>query len=74
MSSYDLTPEPAPTAKPWFKSKMIWVNGITLMAGVVGYVAGHTLIADNAALIAGLIAFQGLLNTVLRFVTWEKIG
>jgi hypothetical protein len=77
MADYDFMVAPEATqteAKPWWKSKMIWVNGITLIAGVVGYLAGHELIADNATLLAGLVAIQGLLNTILRFTTWQKIG
>lgn len=74
MAEYNLTPKTDVPAKPFWQSKLIWVNGLTLVAGIVGYVAGHDLIADNATLIAGLIAFQGLVNTVLRFTTWKKIG
>lgn len=77
MAEYNFVPEATKAkaaSKPWYKSKMIWVNGVTLVAGVVGYLAGHELIADNATLLAGLVAFQGLLNTVLRFTTWQRIG
>jgi len=75
MADYDLAPVATETeVKPFWKSKTIWVNGLTLLAGIIGYVAGHDLIADNATLIAALVAAQGLVNTVLRFATWTKIG
>jgi hypothetical protein len=74
MTDYDLAPKADVPTKPFWQSKIIWVNGLTLVAGIIGYVAGHDLIADNATLIAGLVALQGLVNTVLRFATWKKIG
>jgi len=74
MADYDMTPKAEPEKKSWLKSKVIWVNGLTLVAGIVGYLAGHDLIANNTAFVAGLIAFQGLVNTGLRFVTYTKIG
>ena len=74
MADYDLAPKAEPETKSWLKSKIIWVNALTLIAGIIGYVAGHDLIANNTALVAGLIALQGLVNTGLRFVTYTKIG
>jgi hypothetical protein len=75
MSLYNFgNPKAEVESKPFYKSKTIWVNALTLLAGTVGFWAGHELIANNTALIAGLVAFQGLVNTVLRFVSWKKIG
>lgn len=74
MADYDLAPKAEPETKSWMKSKLVWINGLTLIAGIVGYVAGHDLIANNTALVAGLVALQGLVNTGLRFVTYTKIG
>jgi len=78
MAAYDLTPQAEAEAevpeKSWFQSKIIWVNGLTLVAGIIGYLAGHDLIANNTALVAGLVAIQGLVNTGLRFVTYTKIS
>jgi len=56
--------------KTAWTSKMIWVNSITLVAGVIGFIAGHELIADNTALVSLLIAAQGAVNVVLRFLTY----
>lgn len=59
--------------KKWWKSKMVWVNLVTVMAGVVGYVAGHEVIQDHTAWIAMLVAMQGGLNVALRFITGTTI-
>jgi len=74
MADYDLAPKAEPETKKFWKSKVLWVNGLTLIAGVVGYIAGHDLIANHTAIVAGLVALQGLVNTALRFVTYTKIG
>lgn len=60
--------------KKWFQSKTFWVNALTVIAGTIGYIAGHELIADNASFVALLVAVQGAVNVVLRFVTWQPIG
>lgn len=59
--------------KKWWKSKTVWVNVVALLAGVMGYVAGQELIQDNTQLIAGLVAMQGGLNVVLRFISGTPI-
>jgi 3-oxoacyl-ACP reductase-like protein len=61
-------------AKRWWASKTFWVNAATLVAGVIGYIAGHELIADNASLVALLVAMQGAVNVFLRFISWQPIG
>lgn len=60
--------------KKWYQSKMVWVNMLTLAVGVVGYVAGHDLIQDNATIVAVLIVVQGAVNVALRFVTGKAIA
>lgn len=59
--------------KSLYSSKTIWANLLTLVAGVVGYVVGQEFIQDNASLMAILIAIQGAVNIVLRFVTTVPI-
>jgi len=59
--------------KKWYASKTVWVNALTVLVGVVGYMAGQEIIQDNATLLAGLVAVQGALNVALRFVTWRPI-
>lgn len=60
--------------KKWYESKTVWVNVLTLVAGMVGYLAGHDLIADHASAVAVLVAIQGGVNVALRFVTAKPIG
>ena len=59
--------------KSMWKSRTIWVNGLVLCAGIVGYLVGDDLIKDNEGLLALLVAVQGAVNVILRFVTTEPI-
>jgi 3-oxoacyl-ACP reductase-like protein len=59
--------------KSLWKSKTFWVNLVTVAAGVIGYLAGHDVIADNASLVALLVAVQGGVNVVLRLLTWQPV-
>jgi energy-converting hydrogenase Eha subunit A len=59
--------------KSWVTSKMFWVNMLTLGVGVIGYVAGHDVIAEYPAVMAAMVAVQGAVNVALRFVTWQPI-
>jgi len=59
--------------KSFWKSKTIWLNALTLAVGVIGYLSSHELIADNAAIVAALVAVQGGLNVILRFFTWQPL-
>lgn len=55
--------------KPWYLSKTIWLNAITLLVGVLGYLIGHETVQDYPALVSVFVAVQGGLNVLLRFVT-----
>ena len=59
--------------KKKIQSKTLWINGLMLCAGVLGYLVGDELIKDNATLLALLIAIQGGVNVILRFVTTKPI-
>jgi 3-oxoacyl-ACP reductase-like protein len=59
--------------KKWWASKTVWVNMLTLCAGVVGYVAGHDVIAEYPSIMAAMVAVQGAVNVALRFVTWQPV-
>jgi 3-oxoacyl-ACP reductase-like protein len=60
--------------KAWYTSKTVWVNSLTLFAGVIGYVAGQEIIGNNAELVAMLVALQGGVNVILRFFTVKQIS
>jgi len=59
--------------KKAIQSRTIWINTATLAVGVIGYLLGQDLIADNASVVAILIAAQGALNVAVRFVTNQAI-
>ncbi len=54
-------------------SKTLWVNGLMLVAGCLGYLVGQEFIQDQGSLLALLIAIQGGVNVVLRFWTTKAI-
>ena len=56
------------------KSRMMWVNGATLLVGVLALVANNDLIADYPEMVAALVAFQGGLNMLLRLLTTKAIS
>ncbi len=59
--------------KKWYLSKIVWVNALTLVVGVVGYLTGSDVIAQYPAILAALVAVQGAVNVALRFVTWQPL-
>jgi len=59
--------------KQWYLSRTIWVNALTLVTGTIGYLAAHELVADNSSLVAAMVALQGGVNIVLRFLTDKAI-
>jgi hypothetical protein len=58
------------------KSKTIVANTLVVLAGTLGYLAGHEVIAAHPDWVAGLVAVAGVVNVVLRLVTtvpvWSK--
>lgn len=59
--------------KSIFASKLVWVNALSLAAGIVGLVAASDLIAENPSLVAGFVAAQSAINVVLRLFTTQPI-
>lgn len=51
------------------KSKTVIVNVLMVAAGVIGYLAGHDVIAANPELAAALVTISGVINVALRLVT-----
>lgn len=51
------------------KSKTVIVNTLTVAVGVLGYLAGHDVIAQNPEIVAALISVVGVVNVLLRIVT-----
>ena len=58
--------------KKWYKSKTVWVNGLTAALGFITYVLGTNLLpVEVTAVVAGLVV--PVVNVVLRFLTKEEI-
>lgn len=55
------------------KSKTIWANVAVIAVGVLGYLQGHELIAENPDLVAIFGIAIGIGNVLLRFVTSEPV-
>ena len=60
-------------SKPWYLSKTVWVNLITTIVGILGYVGGSSMIAANPALVAAIVSATGVLNVILRLVSGVPI-
>lgn len=54
-------------------SKTIWANMAVIAVGVLGYLQGHELIAENPTVVAILGVAIGVGNVILRFITSEPI-
>lgn len=54
-------------------SKTIWANMAVIAVGVLGYLQGHELIAENPTVVAMLGVAIGVGNVILRFVTDKPI-
>lgn len=57
--------------KRWYRSKTLWVNGLTLAAMILATVAAWPELKDASAEIAYALA---IVNVILRFLTSEKLG
>lgn len=55
--------------KAFYQSKTFWTNTLMLVAGTLGYWAGHDLLQDQEQLLATIVALQSAVNIVLRFMT-----
>jgi hypothetical protein len=56
------------------KSKTVIVNTLTVVVGVLGYLSGHEIIAQNPELVAALVSAIGVVNVLLRIVTVVPIS
>lgn len=55
-------------------SKTIWVNLIVTAIAVFELIAQQAWIASNPSVVAVFVAIVGILNVVLRFITFEQIS
>lgn len=60
--------------KSLFKSKTIWFNVLTFVAGALVFVQEHDIIADNPDAVAIMGGVAVLVNLALRFVTDSAVA
>lgn len=55
------------------KSKTVWANAAVIAVGVLTYLQGHELIAENPTVVSILAVAVGVGNVILRFITKDPI-
>ena len=58
--------------KPWYKSRTVWTNGLTLAIGVVAILTGSELLPPRAVATLTAIVLP-ILNLFLRWLTDQPI-
>tara|TARA_R100000742_G_C4275640_1_gene96248 strand:- start:1613 stop:1876 length:264 start_codon:yes stop_codon:yes gene_type:complete len=60
--------------KNWYKSKTMWINTLTLLAGVIAVVSQSELLKEHTELVIGLTTIAlPLVNLFLRWLTDQPI-
>lgn len=54
-------------SKAW-QNKTLILNVLLVVAGTLGYLAGHEVIAQNPDLVAALVSVGGAVNVAVRFL------
>lgn len=73
-----MDPVPIPESKPWYQSKTVWINGITLGIAVLSLVSiqagadGKPLL--DPVLLPYILMASSVGNTVLRFLTTGAVS
>lgn len=61
--------------KPWWRSKIFWINALTLAASIIGIVAASEFVRDNPQLVLVLTGLViPVINVILRWLTDEPIS
>lgn len=60
--------------KNFLKSKTIWVNVLTFVAGAITFVQDHDLFVENPDVVALLAGALAVVNVGLRFITGEPVS
>lgn len=65
--------KPMSPKKP-IKSRLIWVNSLTIALGIATYLGGSEIIVAYPVAVSVIAVVVGVLNVALRFVTKQPIG
>lgn len=57
--------------KPWYRSRTIWINSLTVAIALVAVLQGSPLFARYSE---ALLLVNALMNVGLRFVTTQPLG
>lgn len=60
--------------KPWYLSKTVWVNVLTLIVAILGLLAGNDLIAQHPQVVAAIASSVAAINVLLRFLTSDALS
>jgi hypothetical protein len=71
-SLYSTDKEPIMDKKPWYKSKTLLVNVVTLAGVLCGWATG--VFEGNEQALATIATVQGIVNVLLRVVTKAPLG
>ncbi|MDE2104914.1 MAG: hypothetical protein KGL39_47190, partial [Patescibacteria group bacterium] len=58
--------------KAFWESKTVWINGLSMLAAIVGMFSTSNLFTPQQ--VGYLVLALGIINLVLRFITKEPIG
>lgn len=59
--------------KFWMKSKLLWINVLTLAASLLAVLEGNDWIAQNPRLTAAIGVAIGFVNVILRTITSARL-
>jgi hypothetical protein len=60
--------------KPWYKSKTIWLNGLTAVIATLVTLGDQSIISDSPTASGVVLGALSVLNVALRIVTVAPIG
>jgi hypothetical protein len=60
--------------KPWYESRMIWLNTLTAAVAVLVTLGDQSIISDSPKASGAILGAISVLNVVLRFITVAPIG
>lgn len=56
------------TPKPWYRSIVVWINLVTVVAGSLADIAGDTWVQHNPKAVAFCVSALALVNLFLRIL------